>query len=74
MIAAALPCCAGVGRLWTRGMGVYVLDGFGAFPQPKLECVFFCKIHVVGVYVARHNVYIFSVYRNPDTDDKIFLC
>ena len=56
-----------------RGMAAYVRDGFGAFRQPKFECgcyemLFF---RVCGV---RRNFYVFSLYRNPDLDDRIFDC
>ena len=45
-----------------QGMAVYVRDAYGAFRQPKFEC---------GV---RQNLYVFSLYRNPDLDNQIFYC
>ena len=55
------------------GMAAYVRDGYGAFRQSKFECgcwemLFF---RVCGV---RQNLYVYSLYRNPDLDDRIFDC
>ena len=54
------------------GMAAYVPDGYGAFRQPKFECGCCEKLgfRVCGV---RQNLYVFSLYRNPDLDDRIFL-
>ena len=46
------------------GMAAYVRDGYGAFRQPKFECG--CGV--------RQNLYVYSLYRNPDLDDRIFDC
>ena len=56
-----------------RGMAAYVRDGYGASHQPKFKCgcsemLFFM---VCGV---RQNLYLFSLYSNPDLDDWIFDC
>ena len=60
------------GRPRARGMAVYVRDGFGA-SSAKYACDC-CDMQVVKVCGGRMNFYIFSVYRNPDVDDKIFDC
>ena len=51
----------------------YVRDGYGAFRQPKYEygC---CEMLVFVVCGVRQNLYVCSVYRNPDEDDRIFDC
>ena len=56
-----------------RGMAAYVRDGYGAFRQPKFECGC-CEILVFRVRCVRQNLYVFSLYRNPDLDDRIFYC
>ena len=56
-----------------RGMAAFVLDGYGAFRQPKFECGC-CEMLVFGVCGARQNFYVFSLYRNPDLDDRINDC
>ena len=48
-------------------------DGYGAFCQPKFECGC-CKMLVFRVCGVRQNLYVFSLYRNPDQDDKICDC
>ena len=55
----------------TRRMTVFVQDGYGAFRQPKFECGC-CKMLFVRVCGARQNLYVFSLYRNPDLHDRIF--
>ena len=57
----------------SRGMATYVRDGYGEFLQPKFECGC-CKILFFRVCVARQNLYVFSLYRNPDLNDRIFDC
>ena len=56
-----------------RGMAVYLRDGYGAFRQHKFGygC---CEILVFMVCDVRQNLYVFSLYRNPDLDDRIFNC
>ena len=54
-------------------MAAYVRDGFGAFRQPKFECGC-CEMLVFMVCGVRQNFYVFSLYRNPDLDDRIFDC
>ena len=56
-----------------RGMVAYVRDGYGAFRQPKFECGC-CGILVFMVCGVRQNIYVYSLYRNPDLDDQIFNC
>ena len=66
-----LLCRDGVPR--ARGMAAYVRDGYGAFRQPKFECGC-CEMLVFSVCGARQNFYVFSLYRNPDLDDRIYDC
>ena len=56
-----------------RGMAAYVRDGYEAFSQPKYECGCYER-QVFRVCGVRQNLYVFSVYRNPDLDDLIFDC
>ena len=56
-----------------RGMAAYVRDGYGAFCQPKFECCC-CEMLVFRVCGVRQNLSVFSLYRNPDLDDRIFDC
>ena len=53
-----------------REMAAYVRDGYGAFRQPKLECGC-CEMLVVRVGGLRQNFYVYSLYRNPDQDDRL---
>ena len=54
-----------------RGMAAYVRDGYGEFPQPKFDCG--CgEMLVFMICSVRQNLYVFSLYRNPDQDDQIF--
>ena len=56
-----------------RGIAAYVRDGYGAFRQPKCECG--CgEMLVFRVCGVRQNLYVNSLYRNPDLDDRIFDC
>ena len=56
-----------------RGMAAHVRNGYGAFRQPKFECG--CgEMLVFRVCGVRQNLYVFSLYRNPDLDDRIFDC
>ena len=52
-------------------MAAYVRDGYGALRQPKFECGC-CEMLVFRVCGARQNFYVFSLYRNPDLDDRIY--
>ena len=54
-----------------RGMAAHVRGGCGAFRQPKFElgC---CEMLVFRVCGVRQNVYMYSLYCNPDLDDRIF--
>ena len=54
-------------------MTAYVRDGYIAFRQPKFECGC-CEIMVFTVCGMRQNLYVFSLYRNPDLDYWIFDC
>ena len=56
-----------------RGVAGYVRDGYGKFRQPKFECGC-CEMLVFRVCGARRNLYVFSLYHNPDLDDRIFDC
>ena len=53
-----------------RGMAGYVRDGYGAFRQPKFECGC-CEMLFFMVCGVRQNLYVFSLYRDPDQDDRI---
>ena len=66
-----LLCRDGMPR--ARGMAAYVRDGYGAFRRPKFECDC-CEMLVFRVCGARQNFYVFSLYRNPDLDDRIYYC
>ena len=56
-----------------RWMAEHVRDIYGAFRQPKFEsgC---CEMLFLGVCGVRQNLYVYSLYRNPDLDDRIFDC
>ena len=54
-------------------MAAYVRDGYGTFRQPKFECDC-CEMLVYKVCGVRQNLYVFSLYRNLDLDDRIFDC
>ena len=53
--------------------GSILRDGYGAFCQPKFECVFF-EMLVFTVCGVRQNLYVYSLYFNPHLDDLIFDC
>ena len=53
--------------------GQHVRDGYGAFRQPKFECGC-CEMLVFRVCGVRQNLYVYSLYRNPDPDHLIFDC
>ena len=56
-----------------RGMAAYVRDGYEAFRQSKFECG--CsEMLVIRVCGVRQNLYVYSLYRNPDLHDRIFDC
>ena len=63
-----LLCRDGVPQ--ARVMAAHVRDGYGAFRLPKFECDC-CEMLVFRVCGARQNFYVFSLYRNPDLDDRI---
>ena len=54
-------------------MAAYVRDGYGAFRPPKFE-IGCCELLVVRVCGLRQNFYVYSLYRNPDQDDRIYDC
>ena len=56
-----------------RGMVACVRDGYGAFCQPKFECGC-CRMLFFRVCGVRQNIYAYSLYFNPDRDDRIFNC
>ena len=66
-----LLCRDGMPR--ARAIAAYVRDGCGAFRQLKFECGC-CKMLVFRVCGARQNFYVFSLYRNPDPDDRLCNC
>ena len=55
----------------SRGMAAYVRDRYGAFRQPKFECGC-CEMLFFGVCGVRQNLYVSSLYSNPDLDNRIF--
>ena len=67
----ALLCRDGMPR--ARGMAAYVRDGYMAFRPYKFECGC-CEMLVFRVWGARQNFYVFSLYGNPDLDDRIYDC
>ena len=56
-----------------RGMAAYVRDSYGAFRQPKCECGC-CEMLFFRVCGVRQNLYVYSLYSNPDLDDRTFNC
>ena len=46
---------------------------YGEFRQPKFECGC-CEILDFRVCGEREDLYVFSLYRKPDLDDRIFDC
>ena len=56
-----------------RGMAAYVRDCHGAFRQQKFECGC-CEMYFFRVCGVRQNLYVHSLYRNPNLDDRIFDC
>ena len=56
-----------------RGMAAYIRDGYGAFRQPKFECGC-CEMLFFRVCGVRQKIFEYSLYRNPDLDDRIFYC
>ena len=61
------------GMLPAYGIAAYVRDGYGAFRQLKFECGC-CEMLAFRVCGARQNFYVFSLYDNPDLDDRIYDC
>ena len=66
-----LLCRDGMPR--ASGIAAYVRDGYRAFRHPKFDCGC-CEMLVFRVCGARQNFYMFSLYRNPDLDDRIYDC
>ena len=56
-----------------RGMAAYVRDGYGASRKPKFECGC-CEMLFFRVCGVRQNLYVYSLYRNPDLDYRILDC
>ena len=56
-----------------RLLAAYVRHFCGAFRQSKFECGC-CEILFFRVNGVRQNLYAFSLYRNPDLDDRIIDC
>ena len=44
-----------------------------AFREPKFDCGC-CEMLVFRICDVKQNLYVFSLYRNPDLDDRIFDC
>ena len=65
--------CRGKMMPQARGMVADVRDGYGAFRQPKFDCGC-CEMLFFRVCGVRQNLYVYSLYRNPDLDDRIFDC
>ena len=61
------------GMLRPRGMAAYVGDGYGVFRQPKFECGC-CEMLLFRVCGAKQNFCFFTLYCNPDIDDRIEDC
>ena len=57
----------------TRGMAAYLRDDYGPSRQPKFECGC-CEMLVFRMCGVRQNLYMFSLYRNQDLDERIFDC
>ena len=56
-----------------REMAAYIRDGYGAFRQPKFECG--CgEMLVFRVCGVKQNLHVFSLYRHPNLDDRIYDC
>ena len=55
------------------GMAEYVRDEYGAFRQPKFECGCY-EMLVFRVCGTRQNFHVFSLYRDPDVDHRIYDC
>ena len=62
-----------------RGISTYVRDGYGTFRQPKFKCGCWEMLvfRVAKCWVqrddSRQDIYVFSLHRNPDLDDRIYL-
>ena len=54
-----------------RWDGCVCADRYGPFRQPKFECGC-CEMPVFRVCGAGQNFYVFSLYHNPDLDDRIY--
>ena len=57
----------------SRGLAVYARDGWCVSRQKEYECKC-CQYMVLRVCGSVRNFYLFSVYRSPSTDDKVFDC
>ena len=68
-VLVALSCCVGARCIGPVGWR----DGYGAFRQPKFECGC-CEILFFRVCGVRQNLYVYSLYHNPDLDEQIFDC
>ena len=54
------------------GMAAFLRDGYGAFRQPKFECGCYEMLFLQQSFWDRF--FVFSLYRIPDLDDRIFDC
>ena len=56
-----------------RGIAACLGDGYEAFRQPKFECCC-CEITIFRVCGASQNFYLFSLYRSPNLNGRIYDC
>ena len=73
LVSVALSCFVGGKIPRARGMAANVRDGYRSFRQPKFECGC-CEMLFFSLCGIRHNLCVYSLYRNPDVDDRIFDC
>ena len=68
-----LSSCAGTECLGPLGWLHMCVMGYVVFRQPKFKsgCSEMLVFRVCG---ARQNFYVFSLYRNPDLDDRFYDC
>ena len=65
-------CCAGEKCLRFEGW-LHMNEMVTRFSQLKFECGC-CEMLVFRFCGVRQNLYVFSLYCNPDLDDRIFYC
>ena len=72
-VSVTLSCMCRYKTPRAHGMAAYIRDGYRAFCQPKFECGCY-EMLVFRVCGMRQNLYVYSLYCNPDLDDWIFDC